>query len=87
MYSATILRAAGVQKIILVSSANHLWRAAAEFEATGLTVVPAPTGGVGEGVADIRRWMVSSSALARSEWALYEALGVNRRRRLTRISA
>jgi uncharacterized SAM-binding protein YcdF (DUF218 family) len=75
LYSAELLRAAGVRKIILVSSANHLWRAVAEFEATGLAVVPAPVGGLGEDHTDFRRWIASSTALARSKWALYEALG------------
>jgi uncharacterized SAM-binding protein YcdF (DUF218 family) len=75
VYSAAVLRADGVQKIILVSSANHLRRAVAEFEAAGLSVVPAPVGGVTEPRSDIRRWLVTLPALGRSTSALYEGLG------------
>ncbi|HXS21260.1 MAG TPA: YdcF family protein [Steroidobacteraceae bacterium] len=40
--SARILHAAGIQDVVLVTSDTHLWRAAHEFEAAGLGVVPAP---------------------------------------------
>ncbi|RMF49444.1 MAG: YdcF family protein [Anaerolineae bacterium] len=43
-YSAEILAEWGVQRIILVTSALHMPRARALFEAQGLTVIPAPTG-------------------------------------------
>ena len=42
--SAQMLRADGVQRIVLVTSADHLWRAAQEFTAAGLEVMPAPAG-------------------------------------------
>ncbi len=42
-FSAAILRTWGVERIILVTSAIHMPRAKALFEAQGLTVVPAPT--------------------------------------------
>jgi uncharacterized SAM-binding protein YcdF (DUF218 family) len=75
MYSAPILRAAGVHRIILVSSAAHLCRAVAEFQMTGLAVVPAPVGLLTPMETGIRRWIVTSTALNRSKWALYEMLG------------
>ncbi len=43
-FSARMLRADGVQRILLVSSAWHLPRAVESFVAQGLDVVPAPTG-------------------------------------------
>jgi len=42
-YSAEILRADGVRKVYLVTSASHMRRSKAAFEASGLEVVPAPT--------------------------------------------
>jgi len=42
-FSAHMLRADGVQRILLVSSAWHLPRAMASFAAQGLDVIPAPT--------------------------------------------
>lgn len=41
--SAPILRAAGVQRIVLVTHAAHMWRASNEFRLQGFEVVPAPT--------------------------------------------
>ena len=43
-YSAPLLRAQGVTRILLVTDALHEHRAAAEFAAAGLAVRPAPTG-------------------------------------------
>lgn len=42
-YSAEILRTHGVRRIYLVTSASHMRRSTAAFEAMGLEVVPAPT--------------------------------------------
>lgn len=44
LYSAQILRAAGVERIILVTQAYHMPRALASFQRTGLAVLPAPHG-------------------------------------------
>jgi uncharacterized SAM-binding protein YcdF (DUF218 family) len=79
-YSAALLRQAGVQRIILVSNASHLRRAVAEFESAGMAVVPAPVGGAIRQDAGVRNWLATDSALARSKWALYEALGESVRR-------
>jgi len=43
--SAPLLRAAGIDTIVLVSQSWHLPRAVREFERQGLTVLPAPVGG------------------------------------------
>lgn len=43
-FSAVILRAAGIHRIVLVTHAAHMRRAMNEFSAQGLEVIPAPTG-------------------------------------------
>jgi len=43
-YSAEILREKNIKTIILVTSAMHMPRSVALFEAQGLNVIPAPTG-------------------------------------------
>jgi uncharacterized SAM-binding protein YcdF (DUF218 family) len=75
LYSAAMLHSAGVQRIVLVTSANHEWRSVAEFEAAGMKVVPAPVGLSSESKGSMRLWLVGASSLARSRQALYEALG------------
>lgn len=42
-FSARILQKAGIGRIVLVTHAAHMRRAAGEFSAQGLTVIPAPT--------------------------------------------
>jgi uncharacterized SAM-binding protein YcdF (DUF218 family) len=73
--SAQLLRADGVQRIILVTSATHLWRAAHEFSATGLEVVPAPVGMLAERDRGLQRYLPDIAALGRSYTASYELLG------------
>jgi uncharacterized SAM-binding protein YcdF (DUF218 family) len=43
-FSARLLKADGIKRIVLVTSSPHIWRAAHEFMTAGLEVVPAPTG-------------------------------------------
>lgn len=43
LYSAEILRAKGIRKIILVTSAQHMPRSVALFEHQGFEIIPAPT--------------------------------------------
>ena len=73
--SAQLLRADGVQRIVLVTSATHLWRAAHEFTAAGLEVVPAPVGVLAERDVGLQRYLPEVSALTRSYLASYELLG------------
>ena len=74
-FSAPLLRAAGVTRILLVTNAVHAHRAAAEFSATGLTVVAAPTGLWTPVAASPARYLPQAEALRRSTQALYELLG------------
>jgi uncharacterized SAM-binding protein YcdF (DUF218 family) len=73
--SAQLLRADGVQRIVLVTSATHLWRAAQEFTAAGLEVVPAPAGVLEVRDTGVFRYLPTSQALLRSNAATYELLG------------
>jgi uncharacterized SAM-binding protein YcdF (DUF218 family) len=79
--SATILHAAGVTRIFLVTHAWHMRRAKLAFEKVGLTVVPAPTAfatGKHPFGIDFSVWaaMPSSKAMQGSYFALHEALGL-----------
>jgi uncharacterized SAM-binding protein YcdF (DUF218 family) len=74
-FSARLLRAAGVSGIVLVTDADHAWRAAHEFAGAGFTVVPAPVGDWGSGQTGPDRFLPGSVALARSASALHELCG------------
>jgi uncharacterized SAM-binding protein YcdF (DUF218 family) len=73
--SAAILKAAGVQKIVLVTHASHMPRSAALFRATGLEVIPAGTDYTRVTNEIPRDLVPRMSALATSYLAFYEALG------------
>ncbi len=76
--SAAILRDAGIRRIVLVTQAFHMPRAARLFRAAGLEVVPAPThfktaGRSPLGPLDL---LPQSNALRNSYFALHEWLGI-----------
>ena len=73
--SARILQAAGVRTIVLVAHGVDMPRARAEFEATGLRVIPAPTGLVPRGGEAPLDYLPGIAGLNASYIALYEALG------------
>jgi uncharacterized SAM-binding protein YcdF (DUF218 family) len=79
-FSAAILKAAGIRKILLVSHAWHLPRARIEFEKQGLTTIPAPTrfGFVHDSRSDtdIFDYLPQARALQKSYYALHEGIGV-----------
>lgn len=76
--SAPQLRAAGVSRIVLVTHAAHMRRAAAEFAAQGLDVVPAPTAWLGshESGDRVLTLMPSQSTAYAGWYALHEWLGL-----------
>lgn len=74
-HSAQLLRAAGVNRVLLVTRATHMLRAAREFEATGLQVLPAPVGMLAPRDLGIYRYLPNPDTLARSYAALYELWG------------
>lgn len=77
-FSAVLLGAAGVHRILLVTHAAHMPRAQAAFEDAGLQVIPAPTawlGGTGAGDQVLGELPGPSSAYA-GWYAVHEWLGL-----------
>jgi uncharacterized SAM-binding protein YcdF (DUF218 family) len=73
-FSATILKHAGVERVLLVSHGFDVPRAKAEFEAAGLGVIPAPTHVSEFSIDDPREFWPSVGALYGSYYACYELL-------------
>ncbi len=74
--TARLLVAEQIRRVVLVTSAGHMWRAVGEFEAAGLTSVPAPVGGTRYRPHWTDSWLPDARALARSREALYEVGGL-----------
>ena len=74
-FSADMLLAADISHVALVSQAWHLPRAVAEFEAAGLTVVPAPTEFTSPPPEGLHAWTPRAYHLNQSTRALNEWLG------------
>ena len=75
-YSAAMLKAAGISRIALVSDGWHLPRAIELFQRQGLEVLPAPTGFATPSPSRFARALPSAGALADSNLALHEWLGI-----------
>jgi uncharacterized SAM-binding protein YcdF (DUF218 family) len=75
-FSAAILRAEGVRRILLVTDAMHMPRARAAFERAGLDVVSAPTMFFGSQPPSVHEWVPSAEGMRRSWYATYELLGM-----------
>lgn len=73
--SARILRAVGITSVVLVTSDTHLWRAAHEFQATGLRIVPAPADVWAPREVGIMRFVPRATAMLRSCTAVYALVG------------
>ena len=73
--SARILHAAGVRRILLVTSAAHLWRASHEFTAAGFDVVPAPVHVWTPVEPSPLNYLPTAEALLISSSALHELFG------------
>lgn len=75
--SAAMLRAAGIQTILLVTHDLHQRRAKAEFEAAGLVALPAPVTTVRAAArGNLPAQLPNTAALAFSVQALHEMLGI-----------
>lgn len=76
--SAAMLRAAGIQRIILVTQAFHMLRARRLFEAAGLEVIPGPTDFKSRRDQPLSAydWLPKAGALYTSYYALHEWLGL-----------
>ena len=84
-FSAPLLKAAGVSRIVLVTDSTHVWRAAHEFTSAGLGVVPAPVGLWAPRETGLLRYLPATAAVTRSRSALYELLGDLVRRALAAL--
>ena len=73
--SARMLNADGVHRILLVTRATHMWRAAHEFTSAGLDVIAAPVGMLATRNFSVLAFVPSAEALVRSQMAIYELLG------------
>jgi len=76
LYSARMLRTAGIKRIVLVTHSIDIRRARAEFEATGMQVVPAPTGLSTHGFASPLYLLPDMGALHTSHHAAYEWIAI-----------
>jgi uncharacterized SAM-binding protein YcdF (DUF218 family) len=74
-FCAALLRPAGIERIALVTNADHEWRAMQEFAGAGFHVVPAPVGLYVPTEIGARSFIPNPGALASSTEALYELLG------------
>ena len=75
-YSAALLRADGVKRVLLVTDAMHMPRARAAFERAGLDVVSAPTVFFSNQTRSLISWMPSPEGMRRSWYAIYELVGI-----------
>ena len=77
LYSAEMLKAAGIQRIVLVTSAAHMPRSRWSFEQQGLDVIAAPVGflGVPHG-RPFGGWLPETKAVWQSGMLLNEAVGL-----------
>lgn len=75
-YSAKVLQQAGVRRILLVTDALHMPRAAAAFQQAGLQVTAAPTIFLNTIRPTIADYLPRTIWLQRSSYALHEWLGI-----------
>jgi uncharacterized SAM-binding protein YcdF (DUF218 family) len=74
--TAALLAPLWIKNVVLVTSAMHMRRAVAEFEAAGITVIPAPVGATASVSRGLGAWLPKAAALERSSSALYEMAGL-----------
>jgi uncharacterized SAM-binding protein YcdF (DUF218 family) len=79
-FTAQMLKAQGIGRIILITSSTHLWRATHEFEDAGFQVVPAPQGVSAPRDMQALRFIPGAGGLERSNAAVYELIGEPMRR-------
>ena len=76
LFSARILKAAGVKRVLLVTQAMHMPRAQAEFVRNGIDVVPAPTLFYSRSRWSPFMLVPTASGLYRSFYAIHEWMGL-----------
>lgn len=76
IYSAGMLKEAGIIRVVLVTHAWHMKRAQAAFAANGMTVIPAPTAFYRPPRENMLRQLLPSMAAFRmSGYAIHEIVG------------
>lgn len=75
-FTAPLLKRDGIERIALVTDALHMPRAVVEFERTGLTITPAPTGFVLPTKSGLLQWLPSADGLRDSSRLMHELLGL-----------
>jgi uncharacterized SAM-binding protein YcdF (DUF218 family) len=73
--SVRLLKADGVDRIVLVTHGTHMWRSVHEFTAAGVEVVPAPAGMRAQRDFGFLRYVPNPYALQRAHAAINELLG------------
>ncbi len=75
--SLKMLKAEGVQRVVLVTDSTHMWRSVLAYEGAGFRVIPAPMAFSGSRGADWSTvWLPSAQGLSISGRALHELVGV-----------
>jgi len=76
LYSARILRGAGIARVVLVTHGFHMRRSLREFAAAGIAAIPAPVGARGAArPRPLAEWLPNMDALRASGIALHELAG------------
>jgi len=75
-FSAALLKADGIKRILLVTDAMHMPRSHAAFARAGLDVVSAPTMFFSGRAQGFGAWIPSAEGTRRSWYAIYELLGL-----------
>ena len=75
-YSAAMLRADGIKRVLLVTDAMHMPRSRAVFQRAGLEVVDAPTQFFSNQPTSYRSWIPTAEGMRQSWYAVYELLGI-----------
>ena len=78
VYSAEILKKAGISRVALVTHAAHMRRAVGEFEAAGLQVVPAPLSFMSDGPRgeEFFDYLPNMSSAYTGWYAMHEWIGI-----------
>lgn len=76
VFSAKLLCQDGIQRILLVTDAMHMHRAAMAFAGTGMVAIEAPTMFLSTASLGVHSFIPSVEALRRSYYALYQWLGI-----------
>lgn len=74
-FTAPLLKAYRVQRVLLVTSALHMQRAVAEFGKAGVEVIPAATDHMQATSAGARRWLPDTGALDGAGRTMKEMVG------------